>query len=206
MPMQAKLLTFLDTRSFNRVGGETQISVSARLIAATNKELHREVAERRFRGDLFYRLNVLSIRVPPLRERREDLPILAVEIMNLLAAEMALPENPQLDADSLKALSWYDWPGNVRELRNVLERSLMLSGSKTISLAALGIESSEDNWSYTVPFPTGKTIHDVTRDMKRSLVTEALRRAGGSKQVAARLLGISRHAFAHQMKSIGMDD
>jgi DNA-binding NtrC family response regulator len=206
MPMQAKLLTFLDTRSFNRVGGETQISVSARLIAATNKELQREVAERRFRGDLFYRLNVLSIRVPPLRDRREDLPVLAQEIMNLLTAEMALPESPQLDAEALKTLSWYDWPGNVRELRNVLERSLMLSGSKTISLSALGFDSHEDNWSYTVHFPSGKDIHDVTRDMKRSLVNEALRRANGSKQAAARLLGISRHAFAHQMKSIGLDD
>ncbi len=206
MPMQAKLLTFLDTRSFTRVGGEAQISVSARLIAATNKELQKEVAEKRFRSDLFYRLNVLSIRVPPLRDRPEDLPTLAQEIMTHLAAEMALPESPELDADTLKTLSWYDWPGNVRELRNVLERSLMLSGSKTISLSALGLDAHQDNWSYTVNFPVGKNIHDITRDMKRSLVMEALRRASGSKQVAARLLGISRHAFAHQMKSIGMDD
>jgi DNA-binding NtrC family response regulator len=206
MPMQAKLLTFLDTRSFTRVGGETQISVSARLIAATNKELQTEVAEKRFRSDLFYRLNVLSIRIPPLRDRHEDLPVLAQEIITQLAAEMALQETPELEAETLKTLSWYEWPGNVRELRNVLERSLMLSGSKTISLSGLGVDAHLDNWSYTVNFPVGKNIHDLTRDMKRSLVMEALRRANGSKQVAARLLGISRHAFAHQMRSIGMDD
>jgi len=206
MTMQAKLLTFLDTRSFTRVGGETQISVSARLIAATNRELQREVAENRFRGDLFYRLNVLSIRIPSLRERRADLPGLAQEIMAQLSAEMALTECPELDAEALKTLSWYDWPGNVRELRNVLERSLMLSGSKSISLSALGGDVNQENWSYTVSFPVGKTIHEITRDMKRSLVAEALRRANGSKQLAARFLGISRHAFAHQMKSIGMED
>ncbi|MBM3300493.1 MAG: sigma-54-dependent Fis family transcriptional regulator [Deltaproteobacteria bacterium] len=204
--MQAKLLTFLDTRSFTRVGGETHILVNARLIAATNKELENEVAERRFRGDLFYRLNVLAIRVPPLRQRMEDLPTLAKEIMARLAEEMAFPYVPEVDDNTLAALAGYNWPGNVRELRNVLERSLMLSGSRTIGLSTLSLGGQKESWSYTVTFPTGRNIHDVTRDMKRSLVQEALRRAGGSRQGAARLLGISRHAFAHQMKAAGFDE
>jgi DNA-binding NtrC family response regulator len=206
LPMQAKLLTFLDTRSFTRVGGEVQISVSARLIAATNRELEKEVAERHFRADLFYRLNVLCIRIPSLRERKEDLPILVNEIMLQLAGELALHDFPRIDDKTIELLGTYHWPGNVRELRNVLERSLMLSGPERMNLAALGIAVHEDNWSHTVNFPQEKNIHDVTRDMKRSLVAEALRRARGNKKIAAELLGITRHALAHQMKSIGMDD
>ncbi|MEJ2716882.1 MAG: sigma-54 dependent transcriptional regulator [Deltaproteobacteria bacterium] len=207
MPMQAKLLTFLDTRSFNRVGGETQIKVNARLIAASNRELEKEVAEKRFRSDLFYRLNVFSIRMPPLRKRIDDLPILVKEIMEELAEEMALTDVPTVDPQALKALSSYHWPGNVRELRNVLERSLMLSNAGRIDIGSIGLEGNQqESWSFTVSFPREKSIHDVARDMKRALVTEALRRADGSRQVAASLLGISRHALAYQMKSIGMDE
>jgi len=205
--MQAKLLTFLDTRTFTRVGGENQITVSARLIAATNKELHREVTEHRFRSDLFFRLNVFAIRIPPLRQRKEDITVLAQEILTQLTAEMGFPDSSKLDSDTLGKLSSYDWPGNVRELRNVLERSLMLSGRGTLTLAAPGVSEQKGSWAYTVNFPPeGTNIHDVTKDMKRSLVMEALRRADGSKQGAARLLGISRHAFAHQMRSVGLED
>ena len=205
MPMQAKLLTFLDTRSFTRVGGETHIPVNARLIAATNRELDKEVAEGRFRGDLYYRLNVLTIRITPLRQRIEDLPILIQVILEQLAEEMAFPEVPTVDSDTLAKMAGYHWPGNVRELRNVLERSLMLSDSGQIHLSALSFEGQQETWSYTVGFPTGQTLHDVTRDLKRSLVQEALRRAGGNRQRAAQLLGISRHAFAHQMKAVGLE-
>lgn len=206
MPMQAKLLTFLDTRAFTRVGGEAQIPVNARLIAATNKELDQEVAQGRFRSDLYYRLNVLSIRIPPLRRRIEDLPILVQEILVQLSEEMGLLTPIEADGRTLETLSVYSWPGNVRELRNVLERGLMLSDSGKINLTSLGIDSHQEDWSYTVNFPMNKNIHDVTRDVKKSLVFEALRRSGGSKQGAARLLGISRHAFAHQMKAIGLSD
>ncbi|MDQ7781558.1 MAG: sigma-54 dependent transcriptional regulator [Desulfomonilaceae bacterium] len=201
-PMQAKLLTFLDTRSFTRVGGETHIPVNARLIAATNRDLEKEVAENRFRSDLFYRLNVLSIKIPALRERIEDLPILVREILAHLAQEMVFHEVPDPEDEILRVLAGYHWPGNVRELRNVLERGVMLSGSGRIQLSALSLEGHHENWSYTVNFPVGSTIHDVTKEVKRSLVNEALRRSGGSKQGAARLLGISRHAFAHQLKTI----
>lgn len=205
-PMQAKLLTFLDTRSFTRVGGETHIPVNARLIAATNRELEKEVAQGRFRSDLFYRLNVLSIRIPPLRERIEDLPFLVREILAHLAQEMVFHELPGVEDDALRALAAYHWPGNVRELRNVLERGVMLSESGKIQLSALNLEGHHENWTYTVNFPADRTIHDVTKEVKRSLVQEALRRSGGSKQGAAGLLGISRHAFAHQLKALDMDE
>jgi len=207
MPMQAKLLTFLDTRMFTRVGGETQIRVNARLIAASNRDLEKEAAEGRFRSDLYFRLNVLTIRMPPLRQRIEDLPALVKEIMDELASDMASAEIPRIDADTMKTLAGYHWPGNVRELRNVLERALMLSSSGKIELSSLGIDNQhEETWSYTVHFPRDRSLHDVTHEFKRSLVLEALRRSGGSRQGASRLLGISRHALAYQMKSVGLAD
>ncbi|MFH1117157.1 MAG: sigma-54 dependent transcriptional regulator [Pseudomonadota bacterium] len=205
-PLQAKLLTFLDTRSFTRVGGETHIPVNARLIAATNRELEKEVAEGRFRSDLFYRLNVLSIRIPALRERIEDLPLLVQTILAQLAQDMVFHEIPDVEDEALSALAGYHWPGNVRELRNVLERGVMLSESGRIQLSALSLDGHHENWTYTVRFPVEKTIHDVAKEVKRSLMQEALRRSGGSKQGAAHLLGISRHAFSHQMKTIDMNE
>lgn len=208
VPLQAKLLTFLDTRQFTRVGGETQISVNARLIAATNRELEKEVAQGNFRSDLYYRLNVISIRIPPLRSRIDDLPLIVRDILEQLSEELGLHQIPEVDQGSINAMSGYHWPGNVRELRNVLERGLMLSGPSQhrLKINSTAFGGQPDSWSYTVSFPAGKTIHDVTKDMKRSLVLEALRRTGGSRQSAARLLGISRHALAYQMKSIGLDD
>jgi len=208
LPVQAKLLTFLDTKQFTRVGGEKNITVNARLIAATNKDLEKEVEARRFRQDLFYRLNVLSVVVPPLRERRDDISILIGELMTHLCKEMQIPEIPTIDAGTINALKGYDWPGNVRELRNVLERALMLSGGQCISLSGLGLDTNNGNakdWSLTVCFPTEESLNDITHNVKRSLVNEALRRSSGSRQGAARLLGISRYSLKHYMKSLGLE-
>ena len=119
LPLQAKLLTFLDTKSFLKVGGERLVHVNVRIMAATHRMLMKEVAEGRFLSALFYRLNVLRIDVPPLRERVEDIPLIAREIVSRLAKEMQLQTVPELDAHSLSALAHYHWPGNVRELRNV---------------------------------------------------------------------------------------
>jgi len=109
------------------VGGEQEISVNARLVFATNKDLEEEVREGRFRQDLFYRINVMTITIPPLRDRIDDIQTLAEEIMLEIAQELQLTRIPPIDPASKLALTGYDWPGNVRELRNVLERSLMLS-------------------------------------------------------------------------------
>jgi PAS domain S-box-containing protein len=207
LPLQAKLLTFLDTRQFPRVGGEKNVTVNARLIAATNRDLEQEVESGRFRQDLYYRLNVLSITVPPLRERREDIPILIREAMTRLCKDMQIPEVPTIDAGTINTLKSYDWPGNVRELRNVLERALMLSGGQCISLSGVGLDTNNGNakdWSLVVCFPTDESLNDITQNVKRSLVNEALRRSGGSRQGAARLLGISRYSLKHYMKSLGL--
>jgi DNA-binding NtrC family response regulator len=203
--LQAKLLTFLDTRSFTRVGGEVNISIDARLIAATNRDLKKEAAEGRFRTDLFYRLNVLSIRVPLLCERFQDIPVLAKEIIARLVAEMDLSYMPSVDSEFMAALANYSWPGNVRELRNVIERSLMLSAGGTLSVAALDLNESREDWLYRLPFPENRSLNDVLEGVKRAVIVEALRRSGGKRQQAARLLGISRNALFHHMKSLGVD-
>ena len=203
--LQAKLLTFLDTRSFTRVGGELNVTVDARLIAATNRDLARDLAEGRFRADLFYRLNVLSIRLPPLRERMEDIPALVREIIAQLAAEMDLSRTPDVAPSTMEALMGYNWPGNVRELRNVIERSLMLSGEDTLRVAAPDRETSLANWTHCLHFPQEQSFNEVLQEAKRALIVEALRRSHGKRQTASRLLGMSRNAFFHHMKSLGID-
>jgi DNA-binding NtrC family response regulator len=203
--LQAKLLTFLDTRSFTRVGGEVSVTVDARLITATNRDLEKEVADGRFRTDLFYRLNVLSIRVPSLRERIEDVPILAHEMIVQLAAEMDLSIAPDVASVTMGALTSYSWPGNVREFRNVIERSLILSEGGSITIAALDHQESSEKWSHSVRFPEQRSFNEVIQDVKRELIAEALRRSSGKRQTAARLLGITRNALFHHMKSLGID-
>ena len=132
--LQAKFLTFLDTRTFTRVGGQQNIRVNARILAATNRDLQHEISIGRFRADLYYRLNVFSIRVPPLRERIEDLPILVAELLSILAKELQMSFSPELTVGEMAKLYNYHWPGNIRELRNVLERAVILSGGGTIKV------------------------------------------------------------------------
>lgn len=202
--LQSKLLTFLDTRQIMRLGGERAIRVEARLIAATNRNLEAEVDRGSFRRDLYYRLNVFPISLPPLRDRTEDLPILVQEILRRLHEDVGLPAPPRLDPGVLDVLTPYSWPGNVRELRNVLERALMLSADGVIRREHLNLASTDSDWKLVVRFPEGQSLHEITHDVARRIVLEALRR-GGSKQEAARLLGISRHALAHQIHALGLD-
>jgi PAS domain S-box-containing protein len=211
MRLQAKLLTFLDTRKYTRVGGEREIPVNTRLIVATNRNLEQEVEEGRFRKDLFFRINVFSITIPPLRERREDLPALVQNLLARLRQELRVP-HPEIDDATMRQLQSYHWPGNVRELRNVLERAIILSDGKKISVAGLGLGQAQEcnpldeEWRFVASFPQERTLNDVTHDLKRSLVIEALRRSNGSKQGAARLLGISRYSLKHYMKHLGIAD
>ncbi len=211
LPLQAKLLTFLDTRKFTRVGGEKEITVNVRLIAATNRDLEKEVETGGFRKDLFYRINVMSIRVPPLRERRQDIPILVQEILSQLCQELHISSPPIIGSVAMEGLKKYDWPGNVRELRNVLERSLILSEGREVSLGNLELRrdaedtgKTDGDWSFATSFPDNRSLNEITQDLKRSLVNEALRRSKGSRQGAARLLGISRYSLKHYMKALGM--
>jgi len=206
LPLQAKLLTFLDTRQFTRVGGVKLLTVNARLIAATNRNLEKEVKLNRFRQDLFYRLDVFTIEVPPLRHRTDDIPNLVESIVAELSSKLGLDSVPQIDPAALRAIADYPWPGNVRELRNVLERALILCDKRRISVGDVAINSKSRSrepgeiWSVTIDFPENETINDVTMNVKRLLVVEALRRAGGSRKRAAELLGISADSLKHYMQ------
>lgn len=212
LPLQAKLLTFLDTRKITRVGGEKEITVNARLIAATNRDLGNEVATKRFRQDLYYRINVVAIEVPPLRERLDDIPILVHEILSRLRKELQIHDTPVITSAAVHALKRYGWPGNVRELRNVLERALILSHGKKLNPESLGLRDAasslpqDKKTSFGVSFPSHQSLNEITQDLKRFLVAEALRRSGRSRQGAATLLGISRHSLKHYMKTLGFDE
>ncbi|MFZ5865725.1 MAG: sigma 54-interacting transcriptional regulator [Thermodesulfobacteriota bacterium] len=205
LALQAKLLTFLDMRAFTRVGGEKEISVNARLMAATNKDLEKEVEEGRFRQDLLYRLNVMAIEVPPLRERLEDLPALVEQINSRLAADMQLSHVPVLDASRMRAFAQYHWPGNVRELRNVLERSLILGDAPRLGALLPASETSEGDYSITLKFGEGRSLRDLTDEVTKSVCIEALRRSGGNKKEAAKLLGIARDSLYRHMKNFGIE-
>ncbi len=205
-PLQAKLLTFLDTRSFTRVGGRKTISVSARIMAATNRDLEKEVSNGKFRADLFYRLNVMSIRIPPLRERIADIELLVEQILREIAGDLQLQNLPEIDIDTMKKFYAYRWPGNVRELRNVLERGLIISQGQRIEPPENSSHGDRTDWAIQVRFPDTESLNDITKHVKRSLIEEALLRSGGSRKDAAELLNISRHALHRQLKSLGISD
>jgi PAS domain S-box-containing protein len=198
---QSKLLTFLDTKSFLRVGGEKSIRANARIMAATNRNLETEVADGRFLAPLLYRLNVLAITMPPLRDRIEDIPVLLEEIMSRLAVDLQLTRVPAIDPASITALAKYLWPGNVRELRNVIERALILSDGKKFKVALPSVGLGEEVWSHVSSFPEHeRTLHDVTDAVIESLCVEALRRCDGNRRCAARTLGIARDSLYRHMK------
>jgi transcriptional regulator with PAS, ATPase and Fis domain len=211
LALQSKLLTFLDTRKFMRVGGEKEINVNARLIAATNRDLGEAVREGTFRQDLLYRLNVMTITVPPLRERLEDIPILATKLLSQIRVDLKLDKDPTISKQVMNALRAYSWPGNVRELRNVLERAVILSRGKEIDLTAIGLpqaraEVAGGGSSFTIGFPLEESLNEITQNMKRFLVKEALRQSNGSKTKAGGILGISRDSLKHYIKTLEIED
>jgi transcriptional regulator with PAS, ATPase and Fis domain len=187
-----------------RVGGAQLIPIEARLITATHRDLEDEVLQGRFRKDLYYRLSVFPITLPPLRERREDIALLVHRLLEHLRETLGMGQAPQLEPGVIESLESYHWPGNVRELRNVLERALMLSPDGVIRLRDLNMKGLDKGWQLQVAFPEGESLNELTKRVAREVVREALRRAKTKKQ-AAQLLGISRHALAHQLKALGLE-
>jgi two-component system, NtrC family, response regulator AtoC len=208
LTLQAKLLTFLDTKEITRVGGEKEISVNVRLVAATNRDLEREVEEKRFRKDLFYRLNVICIKLPSLCERKEDIPVLVREILEKLKKDLNLDYVPSLDPSAMNALCNYSWPGNVRELQNLLERTAILREGHILfrnDFFPDHINEESDTGSWSLPFPANGPYNDLICNFKRFLINNALRRSAGKKAKAARLLEITRGTLYSQMEMLGMD-
>jgi PAS domain S-box-containing protein len=203
--LQAKFLTFLDTRTFTRVGGEHKIKVNARILAATNRDLEQEISNGRFRSDLFYRLNVFSLRIPPLRERMEDLPILVTQLLHALARELQMSFAPELTAGEMAKLFNYHWPGNIRELRNVLERALILSGGGIIKVDIEQCGNRASTSTKALKIAETSTLVDSVETLSRSMIEDALTRSQGRKELAASLLGISRYALRRRIKKLGLD-
>jgi DNA-binding NtrC family response regulator len=200
---QAKLLEFLETRRFRRIGGLRDISVDVQVVTATHRDLEAAVGEGEFREDLFYRLNVIPIELPPLRERPDDVAPLAMHFIDTLSDDMSVPRQ-QLSREALRTLEAYPWPGNVRELRNVLERILLLSDEDTIALSHLPAEMQAVDVGGDRTFLLPMDGVDLDR-VERQLILQALERSGGNKSQAARLLGISRDTLRYRLDKHGLE-
>jgi len=207
LPLQTKLLTFLDTKSFRRIGSEKTLTADVRFIAATNKDLEAEVAAGRFRQDLYFRLDVFTIRIPPLRQRSEDIPLLVQQLLSEIVKEMQISETPTVDASTMEKMIHYTWPGNVRELRNFLEKTLIVSRAGRFDVTDTGFYRLEQGRRHSRSGDLDQgSFREVVTKLKRRLIEDALRRSNGKRHEAARLLGISRHALKRQMKTLGFDD
>jgi len=202
--VQAKLLRVLQEREFERVGTNRTVKVDVRLLTATNQDLERAVREQRFREDLYFRLNVVSIRIPPLRERREDiLPLLDHFLRTYAAAN-----DKTIRGVTREARDWvlkYDYPGNIRELENLVERAVVLCRGEVIDLDDLPL-SIREGTAATVPAPTPGSLPAELETLERRMIEDALARADGVQTRAAELLGIGERALRYKMKKLGLKD
>jgi len=216
LTLQAKLLSLLDQHQFRRVGATRTTSVDVRFVAATNKVLLSEVQAGKFREDLYYRLQVVSLNIPPLRERGEDILVLARHFIDRFNLQYDRKIRG-VDAEAREILLRYPWPGNVRELENLLERIFILEDDDEVLPRHLPdriLRTVRAGSRQVVPSPDPKEeaesltggFHQATAAFQRRLVKQALDASGGNLQKAAALLGISRHALRHQMIKLGMRD
>jgi DNA-binding NtrC family response regulator len=198
--VQAKLLRVLQEHEFERLGESTPIQVDVRLIAATNKDIQKLVSEGRFREDLYYRLSVVPITIPPLRERKEDIPYLVEFFVERYQKEKKITVDPRV----LDILKRYNWPGNVRELENVIERALVLSSEPRISVENLPGHLTEPA-SMAQHKPEKDLYSDLTLDnLERRAIRMALQRTGGNQTKAAQLLNIPRHVLLYRIKKLNI--
>ena len=207
-PLQAKLLRVLQERSVTPVGGNRAIQVDVRVITATNKDLDEEVSEGRFRSDLYFRLNVIPIRIPPLRDRRDDIPLLVEHFVGKYNREKGRALEG-VRPESIEILRRYTWPGNVRELENLVERIVVLKGSGWLEPSDIPekIRRAERFLENAIPVlgKTGLDIKSATEDFENALIRQALHLSGGNKNRAATLLGLKRTTFVEMLKRKSLD-
>src|SRR5688572_23438173 len=209
--VQVKLLRVLQERKFRRLGGTDEVDADIRIIAATNRDLSKMVAEGKFREDLFYRINVIPVRLPPLRERREDIPQLAGHFVSRFAKLMGKPVTA-ISGEALELMKGYAWPGNIRELENAMERAVALERTPSILADSLPDQLKTGTHvaaavAAAVPgsFPTeGFHLEQHVQHLEREYIAEALRRAGGVKVKAAELLGMSFRSFRYYTKKYNL--
>jgi transcriptional regulator with PAS, ATPase and Fis domain len=230
VPLQMKLLRVLQEREFERVGDSHQTRVDVRIIAATNSNLVQMVSDGSFRQDLYYRLNVIPIHLPPLRERKDDIPLLVRHFLQRFCRDMPaparsgalLPALPPRSAppggsswmtvaqDTMRQLMAYSWPGNVRQLENVLERAVALSAGRTqIEVADLPLDVQQANGiasgcPFTLP-DDGIDFQEYIRGVEREMIEQSLERTGGNKGAAAKLLNLKRTTLVEKLKRLGRE-
>jgi Nif-specific regulatory protein len=200
--LQAKFLHFLEHGKFEHVGGMKTLSVDTRVIAATNKTLTQEVKEGRFRGDLFFRLNVVSLTLPPLRERAEDIPLLASHILARFSQQMRKPAS-SFSSRTMEILQAYSWPGNVRELANAVERAVVLALENEITpdlLPPLLAEKAPEE------ITAGMPLDEATLRFKKQFITKTLEFTAGNQSKAADILNIQRTYLSRLIKELGLKE
>jgi transcriptional regulator with PAS, ATPase and Fis domain len=203
LPLQAKILRALQEKEFYRVGGSRTIKVDVRFIASTNKNLEKMVQEGAFREDLFYRLNVFTLHLPPLRERKEDIPVLVDYFLK------KMPKPVEISSLALQMLMAYAWPGNIRELSNVVESAALIAESGHIEPAQLPAKITRVFSDQTVKsdlrLPASMPLDEKLQEIERSLIIEALTKTGGVQSRATELLGINQRSLWHRIKKLGID-
>jgi DNA-binding NtrC family response regulator len=207
---QVKLLRVIEEGSFSRVGGSKPIAVDVRVMAATNRDLEAMVEDGKFREDLYWRLNVLSLNVCPLRERKEDVPLLVEHFLERYAAPLGI-EHPNVSDKILELLVAYEWPGNVRELQNCIYSAMTIAGGPTIEPADLPrriyFDSKQPDRASTVSgcTPLAEIAAEATEKAEREAISRALKETGGNREKAAELLGIGRKTLYRKLKQYGVE-
>ncbi len=199
--LQAKLLRVLEDRRFTRVGGSAEVKVEARVIAASNRDITGMVDKGAFRADLYYRLNVFPIRLPALRERKQDIPATATHLLSHVSCAAGLNAGGITEA-AMQAMMAYDWPGNARELRNILERALVLAGGGFVDIDHLPVELQRQD----PRDQPARGFHGHVEAFKRGVLLEALKKTSWSKKAAAERLGLTQRALSHYVSKYRLDD
>jgi len=203
--IQVKLLRVLQEEQFERVGGSSTISVDVRVIAATNRNIEELIKEGKFREDLYYRLNVVNISLPALRERKEDIPLLISTFINKYKSDSSKP-NSDFSKEALDILMKYNYPGNIRELENVVHHSIVLSRNEVITTddLPLGIRKPKSEKDVNSCFKEGNSLTEKVECLERKLVNEALHQSKGNQSAAAKLLGISERNLRYRLEKWGL--
>jgi two-component system nitrogen regulation response regulator NtrX len=211
MPLttQGKILRVLTDQSFTRIGGQRQVKVDIRVISSTARDLKEEIAEKRFREDLYYRLNVVPLTLPPLSERRDDIPGLVEHYLARFAAERSIPA-PTMASNAMAALQSSDWPGNVRQLRNVVERTIILAPMQpdgVIELDMLPAETAGDNEDHGLSSAImGAPLREARENFEREYLRIQIKRFSGNISRTAAFIGMERSALHRKLKSLGLGE
>jgi two-component system NtrC family response regulator len=203
--LQVKLLRVLQEMEFERVGGTKTIKVDVRILTASNRKLKEDIESGIFREDLFYRLNVVQIEVPPLKDRIEDIPLLVAHFIEKF--QPSRKRNIELAPEVWKVLYSYHWPGNIRELENTIERALVMSSDETIILGDLPdylVKKEEEKIDLDKIVPRNLTLDEALEQIEGKLIVRALKSSNNVQSKAAEMLGISRHVMHYKMKKYGM--